>query len=305
MTNAVICAACGARIGARHAHCLRCHAPLVAAADSAPAGGVTRGQRLMIAAVSALGILLIGAVAWERRLEPPTALTPLTPTSTASSESAPSVEGPSTLTAAPAPAAALDLSRSGTAAFLTGDLQRAKEQFEAALERKPNDPEALNSIGQILDRQGDIPGAIERFELAVKLAPDKWAYHFNLAHAVGRRGEWDRAAVEYREAARLFPEDYATQYNLAMALRRQGNDEAAIPEFEKAIQLAPAEASFHLALGNSLQAVGKLAEAQKAFEAYLALQPSSPDAEKVKAHIESLAAARRASGATPPGSPLE
>ena len=82
-----------------------------------------------------------------------------------------------------------------------------------------------------------------------------------------------------------------------MALRRQGNDDAAIPVFEKAIELAPGEPSFHIALGNSLQTVGRMADAQREFELYVEMEPDAPDAARVKAHVEALAAAGSATSA--------
>lgn len=262
----------------------------------------------MMVAAGSLVVLLMGAIAWESRPVPVDDLQQTHRPLAAAAGLSGAVSSTSGDSATPLPAVPpasgefLDLSRAGTAAFLTGDIEKAKAQFEGALERKPDDPETLNSIGQILDRQGDVPGAVARFEQAIQLAPDRWAYHFNLAHASGRLGEWERAVDEYREAARLFPEDYATQFNLGIALRRLGNDKAAIPEFEKAIKLAPAEASFHLELGSCFQSVGKLADARKAFETYLEMEPSAPDAEKVKAHIEALAASSAQSATSAPGS---
>ena len=295
----VTCAACGARIKADRERCLRCHEILVAAAEPPRVQKLTPGQLQAVAVAGGVAVLLVGAMAWINRPVPAHENAQALGSAPVAAEATRVTTPPSTAAAggnpwvAP-PGEALDLSRAGTAAFLTGDLEGAKVKFERALELKPDDAEALNSVGQILDRQGDIAGAIERFDQAIAIAPDRWAYHFNRAHAVGRQGDWRRAVDGYREAVRLFPEDYATQFNLALALHRLGDDAAAIPEFERAIQLAPAEASFHLALGNSLQAVGKLAEARKAFETYIEMEPAAPDAGKVRAHIAAL------SGATPP-----
>jgi Flp pilus assembly protein TadD len=302
----VTCAACGARIRADRERCLRCFEILVAAPEPRLIERLTREQQRLLAGGAAVAVLLVGLLAWRNR---PTPLEATAPAQAGQQGAAwnGNAAGPLPAAAAPRPASAhvpppgafLDTSRAGTASFLTGNLQQARDQFEKALEIKPDDPEALNSVGQILDRQGDIPGAIARFEMAISIAPDRWAYHFNLGHAVGRQGDWTRAADEYREAVRLFPGDYATQFNLALALQRAGDPESAIPEFEKAIRLAPAEASFHLALGNSLQSVGRLPEARKAFETYLQMEPSAPDAGKVKAHVETLTAAINARPAAP------
>lgn len=308
MADFVTCAACGARIRADRERCLRCEQILVAAPVPPRIQRLTPEQQRFAAGAAVVAVVLVGALAWRNRptvtddaapaqaLRPPAAVA-----AAAAPPASPAANRPATAWNAP-PGAFLDTSRAATAAFLTGDLQRSKEQFEAALEQKPDDAEALNSIGQILDRQGDLAGAIARFEKAIAIAPDRWAYHFNLGHAAGRQGDWTRAADEYREAVRLFPDDYATQFNLALALQRGGDAAAAIPEFEKAIRLAPAEASFHLALGNSLQAAGRLPEARKAFQTYLEMEPSAADAGKVKAHIETLSSAMNAKGAAPSGS---
>jgi Flp pilus assembly protein TadD len=101
----------------------------------------------------------------------------------------------------------------------------------------------------------------------------------------------DRAIVEYREAVRLFPDDYASQFNLAMTLQAKGDSPAAIPEFQRAITLAPGEPSFHVSLGLSLEKVGRTADAVREYRQFLAMQPTSPDAAKLKAHIEVLSAA--------------
>jgi Flp pilus assembly protein TadD len=294
----VTCAACGARIKADRERCLRCFEILVAAPEPKLIERLTAEQQRLVAGAAVVAVLLVGVLAWRNRPTPIDAAAPAPAGrpggawngAAAGPPPASATARPSTAYVAP-PGAFVDTSRAGTAAFLTGDLQGARQKCDAALAHKPDDPEALNSIGQILDRQGDLEGAGARFEKAISIAPDRWAYHFNLAHTVGRQGDWTRAVDEYREAARLFPDDYATQFNLALAVQRSGDAQAAIPEFEKAIRQAPAEASFHLALGNSLQAAGRLPEARKAFETYLEMEPAAPDAAKVKAHIEVLSAA--------------
>ncbi len=304
MATYVTCAACGARIRADRERCLRCFEILVAAPEPKLIERLTPEQKRLVAGAAVVAVLLVGLLAWRNRPTPIDEVAPvLQPRAAvngaaAGPPAASAAARPTTAYVAP-PGAFLDTSRAGTAAFLTGDLRGARAQFEAALEHKPDDPEALNSIGQILDRQGDLEGAVARFEKAISIAPDRWVYHFNLAHTVGRQRDWTRAIDEYREAARLFPDDYATQFNLALAVQRSGDAQAAIPEFEKAIRLAPAEASFHLALGNSLQAAGRLPEARKAFETYLEMEPSAPDAAKVKAHLEVLSAAISARAPAP------
>jgi Flp pilus assembly protein TadD len=196
----------------------------------------------------------------------------------------------------PAEAAFIDSTRAGSASFTQGDFESARASYEAALANNPDDPAALNNLAQALLRTGDLDGAVARLQRAVELAPDEWEFRFNLAHAATRLSQWDRAVAEYRVAARLFPADYATQYNLAMALQRSGDISGSIPELRRAIELAPAEASFHVALGNAYHRVGRLEEARGEFEAFLQQEPDSPEAARVKAHIEELTAAAAGAG---------
>ena len=191
---------------------------------------------------------------------------------------------------------AVDSVRMGAAAFNSGDFESAKKAYQQALQKKADDPEALNGLGLILERQGAVDDAIAMFMRAAAAAPNTWTYRFNLAHAWGERGQWDAAVDEYRAAAKLFPDDYATKYNLALAMHKKGDDEAAIPEFRKAIELAPREPSFHLSLAKSLDnvagLVNDLIQAQQEYQQYLDMMPWAPDVEKLKDHVKALAAGR-------------
>ena len=187
---------------------------------------------------------------------------------------------------------AVDSVRMGAAAFNSGDFESAKKAYQQALQKKADDPEALNGLGLILERQGAVDDAIAMFMRAAAAAPNTWAYRFNLAHAWGERGQWDAAVDEYRAAAKLFPDDYATKYNLALAMHKKGDDEGAIPEFRKAIELAPREPSFHLSLGISLEQTGKVSDAQREYQQFLDMAPWAPEAEKLRDHLKTLTAGK-------------
>jgi Flp pilus assembly protein TadD len=305
MTTFVICASCGARIKANRERCLRCDEPLVAAAP-APAPlklpewlTASSGRMLMAGAATSLVLLLVATLIWQSSAAPvidevarPAPGAPLT--AVRPSAAPRPGEAGAAATEPFVPVTALDSRRFGSAAYTSGDFETAKAGYEQAVAKNPDDPEAINGMGQVLVRQGQIDEGIQRFSRAIELAPNKWTYHFNLAHAEGQLGHWDAAIAEYRTAAGLFPEDYATQYNLAMALHKKGDDEGAVPEFKRAIQLAPSEPSFHLSLAISLEKTGKIADARQEYAQYLEMNPSAPEAEKLKAHLQALAAGQPA-----------
>jgi Flp pilus assembly protein TadD len=307
----VICAACGARIRADRGRCLRCGEPLKAAASAPPPLPTLRAwlqgsnpRHLAIGAVASLAVL-VGVVMF---VDPGASRDRVgRPTPGAAKRNVQG--GPADAAYVPPqgeamlPVTAFDSTRLGGAALIAGDLDSAKARYEEALGKKADDPEALNGLGLVLEREGQTDDAIARFQKAADAVPKSWAYRFNLAHALGERGDWDHAITEYRVAAGLFPDDYATQFNLAMALHKKGDEEGAVAEFTKAITLAPGEPSFHLALAISLEKTGKTADAQREYQQYLDMAPSTPDAEKLRAHIKALASGQPAADAKSPATP--
>lgn len=306
MSGYVVCASCGARIKAGRQHCLRCFEPLPD--PDIPvlppiwvSLGLSQGKLMMVGIVASVAVLSLVAVIWSTWPEPvdeiarPASGQAATPKPAPPAAPAPAASAPDTSASVasyqPAPVAPIDSVRAGTAAFNAGDFASARAAFERSLVQRPDDPETLNNLGQVLVRMDQPTDAIARFERAIALAPAKAAYHFNLAHTVAQLGQLDRAVTEYREAVRLFPDDYAPQFNLAMTLQAKGDAQAAIPEFQRAITLAPGEPSFHLSLGLSLEKVGRVADAVREYRQYLEMEPASPDAAKLKAHIQVLTTA--------------
>jgi Flp pilus assembly protein TadD len=297
----VVCAFCGARIRADRNRCLRC-GELLEAAVQAPAPPAlaqwlksSPPRSVSIVAVSAVAALVAVVVYMKSDSATDTVARPVpTPVKTTQPRPAATAARPAGSGEMLFPPNAADSVRLGAASFNSGDFESAKSQYQQALKNKPDDPEALNGLGLILERQGALDDAIALFMRAAAAAPNKWAYRFNLGHAWGERGQWDAAVEEYRAAAGLFPDDYATRYNLALAMHKKGDDAAAVPEFRKAIEMAPREPSFHLSLAMSLEKTGQLSEAQQEYQKYLEMMPWAPEAEKLKDHLKSLSAGKPA-----------
>jgi len=305
MSGFVVCPACGARIKAGRGHCLRCFETLpVEGAPDEPQPWyrslqLSQGTTLIVGVALTLAALLLSALIWERAT--PTVDDVARPVP--SSARTPAVGARGRGQAADAPplppmrAPILEPGFVGApkargATTGTVDFAAAKAAHEQALAKRPDDPETLNKLGEALVGLGNIDEAIPRFERAATLAPDRWAYHFNLAHAASQLLLWDRAVAEFRRAAVLSPTDFATQFDLALALHKKGDDNAAVTEFEKANKLGPGEAKVQVALAMSLEKVGRIPDAVRAYQRFLEIEPGAPDAEKVKAHVESLGSAQ-------------
>jgi Flp pilus assembly protein TadD len=300
MSGYVVCPACGSRMKAGRGHCLRCFETLPVDAPEAPQPWLSQGRTLIVGVVLTLGALLLSAVIWERATPPvddiarPAASTPKTPAQPPGVAAVPS-ESPVAGSGRP-PILEPGFVRGPRAETAsTADPAAAQTAYEKALVQRPDDAETLNKLGQVLVALGKIDEALPRFERAAALAPDKWLYHFNQAHAASQLLLWDRAVAEYRRASAIQAGDQATQFDLALALHKKGDEAAAIPEFEKAIALAPSDARAHLGLAIALERNGRMPDAIRSYRRFLELEPGSPDAEKLKAYLDSINGAEPAS----------
>jgi tetratricopeptide (TPR) repeat protein len=213
---------------------------------------------------------------------------------------APAVSLAGAVTTSPAPmAVSMDLSRAAVAAYGRGDIAGSLEQFRAAVDAAPNNPDALNQLGQVLVRDGQPREAIQYFDRAIALVGTTWAYHFNRARALTLLKAWAPAIAGYRDAVRLFPDDYVTAFNLARALQESGDLTGAIAEFERAIALAPGDAEFHLSHAYALEQAQRPRDAAAAYRRYLELQEGAPQAEKIQARITQLEGTPLAAAAPP------
>jgi Flp pilus assembly protein TadD len=308
----VVCASCGTQIKAGRAYCLRCGEALPVEGTPVKVSvweslELSQSKVLALLAGVAVVVLTLVVVIWKTQPMPveevaapvnepgnpvPVAPAPVEETA-AAAEPPPSVAPVAAEPAGEARVTTFEAIRRGAAAYKSGNFDAARSAYELALARNPDDAEVLNNLGQTLVRLNRVTEAIPRFERAVVLSPNKASFHFNLAQGAGLLGQWDRAIAEYRAAVRLSPNEHPARYNLASALQKKGDDEAAILEFQRAIELAPEEASFHLALGRSLEQVGRVAEATREYEIYLERAPSAPEAEVLRAHLKTLAVARK------------
>jgi Flp pilus assembly protein TadD len=291
MARALSCDKCGAKLRPGRDRCPRCRA-FIALPDPARQRETSRNlARITAATAGTFLVLLTGLWMWREWG---------TPRSAATSAAAPAaatlrvVPEPVTEPGRPLPQIGrdrpfLDAKGAGAAAYREGDYAAALAEFQAALEKNPQDTDALSNLGQVLVKMNRPADAIPYLARAASLAPDRWAYQFNLARALGLVGRVDESIQGYRRAQELFPNDYVTTFNLALSLHKHGDDAAAVDQYQKAINLQPDDASFRKALAISYERLQKGAEASAAYQEYLRLSPAAPDADKVRARISELA----------------
>lgn len=290
MAPAIICAKCGAKVRPERDRCPRCRA-FVTVPDPAVAAARSRKLARSAAALSGAFVLLVIGL-WISRGSTPSVAAGRTPATRSAVPARGAVAAAASAGASRPPIGRdrpfLDAADTATIAYGAGDYATALAQFQAAIERNPQDTDSLSNLGQVLVKMNRPADAIPYLQRAVTLAPDRWAYQFNLARTLGLVGRTAESIQGYRHAQELFPDDYVTTFNLALTLHKSGDEPAAVVEYQKAISLQPDDASFRKALGLSYERLQKRAEAAAAYQEYLRLSPGAADADIVRTRIAEL-----------------
>jgi tetratricopeptide (TPR) repeat protein len=120
-----------------------------------------------------------------------------------------------------------------------GRSKEAEEQFRIALQKLPDDTDALFYYGEYLLRQRNFMQAALVFRKLVGLRPE-FCNAINCFGAVlNNMGLLDKAIACFERVLQLDPEFPAAYFNLAMALYKVNRHEAAIGRFEKMLAGRP------------------------------------------------------------------
>ncbi len=129
-----------------------------------------------------------------------------------------------------------------------GKLDEAIAHYAAAVQIKPDFPEAHNRWGIVLAMQGKQDEALQQFEVALQQNPAQADAHNNVASILARQGKWEEAATHFAAAVRINPAYFEAFDSWGVMALQQGKPAEAITHFEAALQVKPdfAPAQQHL-----------------------------------------------------------
>ncbi len=141
--------------------------------------------------------------------------------------------------------------------------------------------------------------SLENFQKAIELKPDDAAYQNNYGLALARAKQFDKAQEALGKAAQLDPPGAGRYfYNLGALLVNSGQNEQAGEAFKKAIAADPNYADAHYQYGIYLTSkaqvdakTGKMTFPEgtaESFQKYLELKPDGPNAASAKSMIETM-----------------
>lgn len=176
----------------------------------------------------------------------------------------------------------------GALYFGRGDWAKAIPCYEAAESLEPNHPEMHNNLGMAYAAlPGRLPDALRELQEAVRLRPDYPEALNGLGNVLLSLGRPAEAIPAYREALERRPDFFEAQSNLGAALAATpGRLEEAIVHYRVAVRLRPEFAPAHLSLAAALLGEpGREFEARRQLELALRLDPTLQPARDLLAQL--------------------
>ena len=149
----------------------------------------------------------------------------------------------------------------------------AIEQFEKAIDVRPDFSEAIVNLAQTHYRLGNYPEARTYYERIVEYEPKNADGHFGLANVYRKQEKYKDAIREYNDALEINSRDAQAYVNLGLCHYKVDNFHDAIYNFQMALELGGDNPKAFMNLALSLEKTERYAEACEYWERYLDTEP--------------------------------
>lgn len=156
-----------------------------------------------------------------------------------------------------------------------GDFARAERVFAAASREAPDDPDLLRGRAIALQRLQREADAIALLQRALELRPDDAIACNTLGTALGAVGDMAAAVAVLRRACELAPAFAAGWFNLGKALTLLARTDEAIAPLQRALAIEPAFESARFVLAEALMMSGRSADSAAQYRQLLQRAPQS------------------------------
>jgi tetratricopeptide (TPR) repeat protein len=193
----------------------------------------------------------------------------------------------------------------GIAEMRVGKLPEAIEHLNAALAKKPNDPELLYYLGRasgLLSKEAmdtlesaypaaarshqalgegyaalrQVPESEKEYLEAIRVDPNALGIHLALGQLYATASEWAKAEQQFRAEAEMQPGDAEAAYDLGNALLQQGKVADAVEELQRSDHLRPKMPETLYALGKAQSLAGNPGAAEAAWAQLLSVEKTGP-----------------------------
>ncbi len=161
-----------------------------------------------------------------------------------------------------------------------GRLPEAIEEYEHALDLKPDIHAAYSNMAAIYLDQGDLDQGEEVLLRVTGVAPDFTEGFINLGVLYIRRREPDKALEAIERALALNGDSFPAHFNKGETLTLKGDFELAVESYQDAVDLRPDLPAFQLSLGVAHYRAGDSEAAESQFRALFAEPEVAADAHR-------------------------
>jgi tetratricopeptide (TPR) repeat protein len=145
----------------------------------------------------------------------------------------------------------------------------------AAAKTSPSSPQNHNNLGDLYGRRGQLEKAAQEFQKAIELKPGYADAYHNLANIYHQMNQVNLAIANYQKALSFNPNLWQSHQNLAGIYFNQDQFGLAEKEMKKATEVNPQNSNLYFNLGIIYLKLDKKKEAQAAFQAALQLDPQN------------------------------
>lgn len=147
------------------------------------------------------------------------------------------------------------------------------ELLQALIRDFPDNPFALEQMGNSLSRHGRKNEAVTYWHKSLAVDPDHFNAHRHLGTVALEKGQYEQALESYRAAARIRPEADGAHVKIGEALIGLGEYDQAIEQLQQELRIAPEAAAAHFLLGQAYLKQKAYEKAQSHYEKALSLIP--------------------------------
>lgn len=174
----------------------------------------------------------------------------------------------------------------GLSAWKAGQLPRARESFERALELDSTHVKSLLNLSRVLLELKEPREASARVAAALQLDSSSAEAHRLMGRVKSALGESESAIESYRTALTIDVHDVWAMNNMGLLLIELGRFEEALRPLARAVQLDSGVAVFRNNLGMALERTGHFVAAAESYRAAVAIDPGYAKASSSLARIE-------------------
>lgn len=140
----------------------------------------------------------------------------------------------------------------------------------------PSSPNTHNNLGDVYGRWGDKQKALQEFQKAIQLKPNYADAYHNLANTYHELGDDEKALENYQKASSLNPKLWQSLQNIAAIYYQRKKYDQAQDYIQKALQINPKNINLWANLGIIYMTVGEKIRAKEVFTQVLAQDPQNP-----------------------------